>query len=188
LATNVADKKIKEEDIYKYEKYFKIFNKYKKYFKYPDILRYKEDGVRNFEKEAIEAQDKISGFGVDTEGGSTKNLVTPDGIEELKNVGIEFLGTVEGYQSFKIPKKLSGDEASYKTYRKILGKCGKSDEDEDKESSNINICTFASYGHYKQYLKNGDLYVFFNRSDSLSPYQFSYEAKQFMDRKNQSVV
>lgn len=196
LAKNVVgdkereiEPKIEEEDIYKYEKFFKLFEKRRKDFKYPNIEQYKDNEVEEFEKDAIEVNDKLSSIGVNIDSGKTSNLVSPENIKVLEENKIEFLGTVEGYQVFKIPKGSSNDKETYEAYRRILGKCGQSSSEDDSEvDSKINICTFASFNHFKNYTSGDDLYVFFNRSDSLSPYQFSYSEKQFHDRKNQSVI
>ena len=52
----------------------------------------------------------------------TKNYVTPNDIQKLENVGIEYMGTVDGYQAFEIPESLEGNEVAWKTYKDILGK------------------------------------------------------------------
>ena len=100
-------------------------------------------------------------------------------ILKLKDVGINLIGLVAGYQIFKVS---SMDKQTWEVYRTILGKC--------KEGASIHICTIAGYSHFKNYLEKhpgSSYYVIFNQNDPLSPYQFHYESNQFKDRKDADV-
>jgi len=184
LILRLKDKSLKEEDVYKYEQYFKYFEQGRKlgHFTYNDILKYKS--VAEFNKQAIESHEKIAGYQGENLEQDVKFLVSPQQIQMLENVGIKFLGlTPDGYQCFKIPKSLSGDQQAYETQRRILGRCqGR------EEGQGISICTMASQSHFASYLKNDDLYVFFNLKDPRSPYQFHYGSGSFMDRNDHSII
>lgn len=182
MVKRVEDGTIKPEDIYKYEDYIETFNRYKKQFPFSDINAYrKEEEVRAFEEKAIEIREKdIEQTGGDIE--NQANLVSLEGIEELKAAGINFLGTVDGYQSFEIPSNLIGSEKAYKAYVKHLANCSGRDQ-----GAKIRLCTMASKDNFNHYLKKGDLYVFYNLGDPKSPYQFNYEADQFMDKDNKRL-
>lgn len=180
LIKKVLDKIVKTEDIYKYEKYFNIFSKYKNQYKFNDINQYKtEESVREFEFNSIKIIDDIRASQSDDGDKSKENLVTFNNIRKLESVGIKFLGVVDGYQCFKIPKELKNDENAYKIYKNVLGDAG---------GKEIAICTIANFDLFKRYLGQDDFYVFFNKADDLSPYQFCYNAKEFKDRTDREYV
>jgi hypothetical protein len=185
LVKNVVNKIIKTEDIYKYEEYFPIFEKYKKKYPYSDINQYKTlDDIQEFTNIATSILDNIvQSTGGNQNSNSSKSLVPFKGVEELKSVGISLLGLVEGYQCFKIPKELQGNENAWKIYRKWLAKCGNREEGEG-----IKICTMASQEAFDEYLERGPYYVFFNTNDSTSPYQFHYQSRQFMDKNDKALL
>lgn len=182
LVKRVEDKSIKEEDIYKYEDYIQIFDKQKRQFPSPDINAYKDEAsVREFEKKAIEIREK----GIEQTGGDIQNaanLVPAKGIEELKSVGIKFLGVVDGYQCFEVPQSLEGNTEAWKVYRKHLANCAGREQ-----GAKIEICTMAGQSHFDRYLASGPYYVFYNLGDPKSPYQFHYETDQFMDKNDNRV-
>lgn len=182
MVKRVEDGTIEPEDIYKYEDYIETFDRYKKQFPSPDINAYrKEEQVRAFEEKAIEIREKD----IEQTGGDTKNqanLVPLQGIEELKAAGINFIGTVDGYQSFEVPSNLNGSEKAYKAYIKHLANCSGRDK-----GAKIRLCTMAARGNFDYYLAKGDLYVFYNLGDPKSPYQFSYETNQFMDKDDKRI-
>jgi hypothetical protein len=185
LVKKVIDKIIKSEDVYKFKDYFAIFDKYKNQFPLKDVSAYQtKEQVKDFISKAVEIKNKIAD--VSGEAGSSNNLVSPQGVKALESIGIKFLGLVEGYQCFKIPQELSGNENAWKVYRKYLAKCGGR-----KEGEGIEICTMANQEYFDEYLETNDLYVFFNMNDKRSPYQFHYggrgEEDQFMDKNNISL-
>jgi hypothetical protein len=193
LTSKVANKLIKSEDIYKFKEYFKTFNKYKNEFPFKDINQYKTaNDVTTFIKKSIEIEEKVSQAGQSINTDSKSNLVSLNGIKELESVGIKFLGMVDGYQCFKIPTELGGNEQAFKIYRKHLAKCQRNAEDE--EAKGIHICTMANQDYFDSYLLGDedvladDLYVFFNLNDPKSPYQFHYNGEQFMDKNDNNVV
>lgn len=183
LISRVLDKTILIDDLYKWDNYFKIFEKYKSKFPIKDLggLKHRRD-IDDFITTANDIVDNLTKV-MGPNGSSSKNLVSLNGINELKNVGIKFLGLVDGYQCFEVPKKLAGDETAYKIYRKNLAKCGNRDEGES-----INICTMASKSHFDDELSKGPFFVFFNTSDPKSPYQFCYESNQFMDKNDTELI
>jgi hypothetical protein len=183
LVLRVIDKSLKSEDIYKYENYFKIFDKYKAKYPIKDINQIKsKEQVAEFNRVSTEIADKLAATtgGQDDKG---KSLVPLKGVEELKEVGINMLGIVDGYQCFKVPMELAGDIEVWKVYRKWLAKCSGREDGEG-----IEICTMANYSYFQDYLYADDLYVFFNMSDPKSPYQFHYVEEQFMDKNDGSII
>jgi len=183
MVKRVQDNSIKEEDIYKYEEFLKTFERFKRQFPSPDINSYKgEEAVRGFEEKAIEIAEKdVENTGGDTADAS--KLVSSNGIEELRGVGIKLLGVVDGYQCFEVPMSARGNKKAYATYTKHLGQCaGRS------QGAKINICTFANQRHFDDYLRDGPYYIFFNLSDPKSPYQFHYESRQFMDKNDKALI
>lgn len=192
LAKHVINKNILIEDIYKYEKYLAYYIKYKnsidgkKYGLDPNQIKNihyfkNKSDVKLFEEIIIDLMDNLKEKTGSIEN-NTSNLLSLDKIRELNEVGIEFLGVVDGYQVFEIPGKIKNNEEAYKTYRKILGQC--------KDNNHIGICTIASFNHFQRYLtvKPGSSYfVFFNLNDPNAPYQFHYESNQFMNRKNHPI-
>jgi hypothetical protein len=184
LVLRVIDKSLKSEDVYKYENYFKIFDKYKAKYPIKDINQIKsKEQVAEFNRVSTDIADKL----VATTGGQSddkgKNLVPLKGIEELKEVGINMLGIVDGYQCFKIPIGLADNKEAWKVYRKWLAKCSGREDGEG-----IEICTMANHDYFQEYLYEDDLYVFFNMSDPRSPYQLHYQSEQFMDKNDRSII
>ena len=102
--------------------------------------------------------------------------------QEWLNVGIEYMGMVDGYQAFEIPKKLGGNEVAWKTYKDILGKCQGREQGEK-----IDICTIGTFEHFNHEISKGPLFLFFNLNDKKSPYQFNYESNQFKDKNDNPI-
>lgn len=183
LAKKVATKIIKDEDVYKFNGYFQVFDKNKKLFSKPDINQYKtSQDVNEFISKAQEIRDRE----VEITGGedsSSDGLVTPNEVRKLEAVGIKLLGLQDGYQVFKVPQSLSGNKEAWKTYKNILGRCGGR-----AQGDGIDICTIASQNMFDDYLEDGPYYVIFNLNDKQSPYQFHYESAQFMDRNDNMIT
>lgn len=179
----VAKGIIKEEDIYKWKDNISTFIQYQKSFKEKDILKYKtREDVSYLENRIIELE-RLKAKPTDTTNSvEEESYVSPVGIKELEEKGINYLGMVDGYQSFEVTKK-AGTQEGFKVYSKYLGRC------KDRSNKNrIRICTFNSLETLNSYLKQGSLYVFFKYSDPASPYQFHYETNQFMNKDDKSVL
>lgn len=183
LVKKVQEGIIANEDIYKYEDYLKIFDRYKREFPSSDINAYRtKEDVEGFVTKAVEIQERdVEYTGAAT--GNAANLVSAKGIAELKAVGIDFIGIVDGYQVFEVPTKLRGNDQAYAVYKKHLANCAGRDQ-----GAKIQICTMANISHFNNYLMNGPYYVFFNLNDPKSPYQFHYESNQFMDKNDIPVA
>ena len=166
---------IKPEDLYKFKPYLEIFNKFKNLYPIKDINRInKSEEVEDFIKTSLNISEKDITTGQETK--SSKNYVTPTEISTLERVGISFLGTVSGFQVFKIPYS-SDSEAAWKEYRQILGRCSGREG-----GAKVEFCTIATKDQYDRHTKQGPMYLFFNMGDPSSPYQFHYESDQYMDR------
>ena len=188
LTSRVAKNLIKAEDVSNFGEYIQIFDKNKRSFDKADINQYKTaNDIADFKNQAIKVREKdieITGTPSDDKPDSKPSgLVTKNEVAKLENVGIKFMGIVDGYQVFKVPQSLRGNEEAYKTYATILGRCAGRDQ-----GAKIELCTVASKDYFDQYLGTDDLYVFFNMSDPDSPYQFHYAENQFMDRKDDSIA
>jgi hypothetical protein len=187
LINRIKENIILKEDVYKYEKYFEIFNKYKRQFELKDINQYKTSIlVREFINKCHDIMDLEKGQDQSNEKTDGKGkYVNSNGIIRLKEKGIKFLGMSEGYQVFEIPNGLKNDKEAWKVYRNVLGKCG------DKDDASISICTIAGFDAFSKYLNDHEgssYFVLYNEDDRLSPYQLHYESNQFMDRRDQPIL
>jgi hypothetical protein len=183
LASRVDSKALKAEDVYKYERYFKIFSQYQNRFPEKDLFKYKtSQDIANFNRTATDIIDKLASSDSGEEE-NKENYVSIKGIADLKAVGIDFIGKVDGFQVFEIPKSLKSNQEAWKTYRNILGRCKGREAGED-----IGICTVANFDHWKTYLSRDDMYLFFNMGDPKSPYQFHYADNMFMDKNDNSII
>jgi hypothetical protein len=183
LASRVDSKVLKAEDVYKYENYFKIFSQHQNRFPEKDLFKYKtSQDIANFNRTATDIMDKIAS----SDGGEEKNkqnYVSVKQIADLKAVDINFIGKVDGFQVFEIPKSLKSNQEAWKVYRNILGRCSGREAGEG-----IGICTVANFDHWKEYLSKDDMYLFFNMGDPKSPYQFHYADNMFMDKNDNSII
>ena len=180
LTKLVGEKIIKSEDVYKYKDYFDIFNKFKQHFPIKDINQIKSSfDLKEFLTMVVKMRERKVNIN-DTDDFNPKNYISPNDIQNLENVGIEYMGMVDGYQAFEVPQNL--DKEQWKVYREILGQCAGREQ-----GAIIDICTFGTYGHYEENTKEGPLFVFFNLGDPQSPYQFSYETNQFMDKNDNAL-
>ena len=185
LTKMVAGNNILPEDVYKYKEYLKIFNQSKQNFPIKDINQINTDKELNKWLDIvfkIRERNVLKSVDNDDKFFNPKNYVSPSDIQKLEDVGIEYMGMVDGYQAFEIPKSLSEDKESWKVYKDILGKCQGRDQGEK-----IEICTIANFKYYNQYLSFGSLFVFYNLGDKKSPYQFNYESDSFMDKNDKPL-
>lgn len=150
-----------------------VNKKIAKYLKQRDITKY--SNVEDLRTDVADAEDQLP---YEYEQG--ENLVPQEGIDELKQVGIDLIGTVAGYQCFKVPQGNDSEE-TFKVYTKYLAKCASGD-------ITLDICTMRNYGSFKKYIQNEDYYIFFNTNDKKAPYQFGYGSQQFHDVGNRSVL
>ena len=177
VGTKKVIKSINQEDVYKWKEYLSIFEKYKHLFPSKDINSYKLPiHVSKLMAKAIEIRDQQF-QGEEGKGGD--DLLNPTQIKNLKEVGINLLGMVDGYQCFKVPQNARGNDGAYKRYKNILGQCS---------GGGIDICTIANQNYFNDYLTDDDYYVFFNKKDPQSPYQFHYASSEFKDRNNIGLI
>jgi hypothetical protein len=182
LTKMVAEKLIEAEDVYKFDEYFEIFNNNKQHFPIKDINQIKtRPDLNEFMTMVIKMRERNVKID-DTEGDKSKNYLSPNDIQRLENVGINYLGMSDGYQVFEVPKSLKGNIEAYETYSEKLGRCAGRET-----GAKIDLCTIATFGHFNSHLKDGPLFVMFNLGDPKSPYQFHYESNQFKDKNNQDL-
>jgi len=184
LTVKVANNIIDVTDIYKFEKYFQIFDRYKNKFRIKDIHQYKTtNDIKEFIEKCVNIMEKditTTDNKLDIE--NIKNYVTTNDILKLENVGIKYLGMNSGYQIFEIPSTTKDDDNAWKVYQEILGRCANRDK-----GAEISICTMASFNHFNDYFNrypDSSYFVLFNLGDSKSPYQLHFESKQFMDKND----
>lgn len=178
MIKKISDNIISKENISKYKQYFNIFDKYKKKFKYQDINNYKTES--DFQ-DWVSSIEEILNYDESLDVIDDKPFVSFSDINKLKDVGIDYLGKVDDYQIFHIPSNLSDSTLAFKRYRDILGKCANRDK-----GNRVHFCTLVQKT-FKGYLQSGPLFIIYNMSDPLSPYQFSYEGKQFKDREDNDI-
>lgn len=150
-------------------------------FRYNSLRTYKsvEDFIEDLKKAKPQIQDLFEY--------SDDNLVSKKGIEELKTVGIRFVGDVPTskmkYQCFHVPQG-APEKEEWQVYRKWLGQCGYREEGEKVE-----LCTVGAFKHFETYKGYEDgFYVFFNMTDRRSPYHFVFSTGEFNDKNNRSMV
>jgi hypothetical protein len=161
LAKKVADKIIKPEDIYKYKKYFGIFDRRKKEYPFTDINQYKtQNDLSQFISKSVEISDKES-----EDVSQQKGVSKEDKYKEF------YIGSVDGFNVYKLPegrKDLYGASCE-------LG-------------SGTEWCTATgnTREHFDEYISEGPLFIFIKPGDK-EKYQFSYETFNFMDRKDKKI-
>jgi hypothetical protein len=188
LILRIAGGVIKDEDVYKYEQYFKIFNRYKNLFPIKDINQIKTiNDVEDFIKKCVEVREREVKVDDNTKTKFNKdNYVSPSEIQKLDEVGIKYYGMVDGYQVFEVPNESKDNPEAKLRYRNILGRCAGRDM-----GAKIDICTMSSGKYFEKYLNDhpgSSYFVMFNMGDKNSPYQFHYESGQFMDKNDLNVL
>ena len=175
LGNLVKNQVLKTEDIYKFKDYLEVYQKYSKKYPIKDIKLIKtEKDLNDFKHISIKIMD-LSYKSDD----NISPLLNTNEIMYLKEVGIEYLGIVEGFQIFKVPMELKDNKESYKLYRDVLGKCS---------GDEINMCTINSFDNFNYYLNTDDLYFLYNYSIPESPYQIHVESLSFLDRSNEESM
>ena len=161
LAKKVADKLIKAEDIYKYKKYFNIFDRRKKEYPFADINQYKtQNDLSQFISKSVEINNKES-----EDVSQQKGVSKEDKYKEF------YLGSVDGYNVYKLPqdrKDLYGASCE-------LG-------------SGTEWCTATgkTRKHFDNYISKGPLFIFIKPGSNLK-FQFNYETRSFMEEEDNSV-
>jgi len=161
LAKKVADKIIKPEDIYKYKKYFGIFDRRKKEYPFTDINQYKtQNDLSQFISKSVEISDKES-----EDVSQQKGVSKEDKYKEF------YIGSVDGFNVYKLPegrKDLYGASCELGSGTEWCTATGKTRE------------------HFDEYISEGPLFIFIKPGDK-EKYQFSYETFSFMDRKDKRI-
>ena len=162
LAKKVADKIIKPEDIYKYKKYFLIFDRNKKLYPFPDINQYKTDNdISQFIKISVELVDKEA-----QDPSQQKGVARSDKYKEF------YMGSVDGFDVYELPK---GRKDLYGTSCEL--------------GSGTEWCTATgkTQEYFNRYISKGPLFIFI-KPGSKEKYQFSYEGRQFRDKDDNSII
>jgi hypothetical protein len=162
LAKKVADEFIKVEDIYKYKKYFSIFDRRKKEYPFTDINQYKtSEDLNQFINKSIEIADKES-----EDVSQQKGVSKSDKYAEFK------IGTVNGFDVYKLPK---GRQDLYGVSCEL--------------GSGTEWCTATGKTrvHFNKYISDGPLFIF-TKPGSDEKYQFNYETDSFMDKNDRSIL
>jgi hypothetical protein len=162
LAKKVADGIIKVEDIYKYKKYFNIFDRRKKEYLFVDINQYKTpEDLSQFINKSVEIANKES-----EDISQQKGVSKSDKYAEFK------IGTVSGFDVYKLPK---GRQDLYGVSCEL--------------GSGTEWCTATGKTrvHFNKYISDGPLFIFI-KPGSDEKYQFSYETDSFMDKNDRSIL
>ena len=149
-------------------------------FQQKDINHYKtKEDVDNLISRINQIENQNSEF---SEFQDKSKFISKKNIEKLNEVGIYFLGVSEGYQVFYIPSSAKGNEVAFKRYRDILSNCAGREKGES-----VRFCTLKQ-SVFNGYLENdSSLFILYNLSDPNSPYQLSFESKQFKDKNNKNL-
>jgi hypothetical protein len=161
LAKKIADKIIKSEDIYKYKKYFSIFDRRKKEYPFVDINQYKTSkDLSQFISKSVEIANKESEDPSQQKGVSKSNKYS-----EFK------IGSVDGYDVYKLPQ---GRDDLYRASCEL--------------GSGTEWCTATGKTResFDEYISDGPLFIFI-KPGSDEKYQFSYETDSFMDKNDTPV-
>lgn len=163
MATKVADKKIKGEDIYKYKDYFILFDQNKRKFPSPDINAY---GGKNSELKLSDFINKA----VEIKNATEKDPSLAKGVSKSDKYSKFKIGEVDGFVVYKIPQ---GSNDLYNVSCEL--------------GSGTEWCTATgkTSGHFDRHISQGSLYIFDNGKGE--KYQFHYENNEFMDKNNNSI-
>jgi hypothetical protein len=162
LAKNIADKIIIAEDIYKYKKYFNIFDRYKKEYPFVDINQYKtSDDLSQLISKSVEIANKES-----EDVSQQKGVSKEDKYKEF------YMGSVDNFNVYKIPQ---GRDDLYGV------SCGL--------GSGTEWCTATgkTREYFNDYISQGPLFIFINPS-SKEKYQFHYESNSYTDKNDESII
>ena len=162
LTKQVTSKIIKPEDLYKYKSYFKIFDRRKREYVYLDINQYKSpQDIAQFISKSVEI-----GNNEKADPSQQKGVSKTDRYVEFK------IGEVAGFNVYELPK---GRKDLYGTSCEI--------------GSGTEWCTATgkTREHFDYYISEGPLFIFI-KPGSTEKYQFSYEAHEFMDKNDNSVI
>jgi hypothetical protein len=156
LVSMVGEKKIKEEDIYKFKEYLSLFERHKNKYPIKDIGQIKDSkdlddfirisfGLSNTEKEDPSLKKGI------TKGDKYKDFI---------------IGTVDGYIIYEIPK---GRKDLYGASCEL--------------GSGTSWCTATgnTRSHFDSYIQKGPLFIAVNPSTK-DKMQFHYETSSFKDK------
>jgi hypothetical protein len=153
---------IKIEDIPKYKSYLSVFKRNKNKYPLKDINMIKSQyDLNDF---IVVSRDIADAEGEDIS--SQKGVSKADKYAQLK------MGEVGGYEIFKFPK---GAEDLYGASCDL--------------GSGTAWCTATGQTDtwFKDYIKDGPIYVIINKSDPKDKYQFHYESNQFMDKNDLDI-
>ena len=153
---------IKIEDIPKYKTYLDVFKRNKNKYPLKDINMIKDQNTLN---DFIAISRDIS----DAEG---EDISSQTGVSKADKYAQLKMGEVDGYEIFKFPK---GSEDLYGASCEL--------------GSGTAWCTATGQtdSWFKQYIKEGPIYIIINKSDSKDKYQFSFETHSFMDRNDLDI-
>jgi hypothetical protein len=159
---NPQNNKFSKENLSKWEEYLKIFEKYKNKFEEKDISRIKEpEAVQKFLDRILDIKQAIKSD-PSKAGGSNK-------LEKYKEF---YIGSVDGFSVFKLDqgrKDLYGISCDLGSGTEWCTATGKTRQ------------------HFDNYIDQGPLFIFIKKGSD-EKYQFSYEASQFMDKNDNSVL
>lgn len=162
LIKKVADKVIKPEDIYKYNKYFYIFDRRKREYIFQDLNQYKtSDDISKFIKKSVEIANSEQ-----NDPSQQKGVAKTNKYFEFK------IGLVDGFDVYKLPK---GRTDLYGVSCEL--------------GSGTEWCTSTgkTRRHFDDYIAKGPLFIFI-KPGSDEKYQFSYEESSYMDKDDESIL
>jgi hypothetical protein len=162
LAKKVADKIIKAEDIYKFKKYFSVFDRNKKEYPFADINQYKtQDDLSRFISKSVDITDKES-----------EDVSQQKGVSKTDKYKEFYIGSVDGFNVYELPKDRTDLYGASCELGSGTGWC---------------TATGKRRNEFDYYISQGPLFTFIKPGDK-EKYQFNYETDSFMDKKNNRIA
>lgn len=161
LTKLVADKTIKPEDLYKYNAYLKVFDRRKREYTFQDINQYKtSQDISQFIDTSVELANREK-----SDPSQQKGVAKVDKYKEF------YIGSVEGFNVYELPK---GRTDLYGTSCEL--------------GSGTEWCTATNKTTkwFDKYVKQGPIFIFI-KPGSDEKYQFAYQSRQFMDKKDKRM-
>ena len=160
LAKKVVDKFIKAEDIYKFKKYFNIFDRRKREYPFADINQYKtQNDLSQLIKKSVEIANKES-----------EDVSQQKGVSKKDKYKEFYIGSVDGFDVYELPQ---GRKDLYGVSCEL--------------GSGTEWCTATgnTRDHFDEYILKGPLFIFIKSNEK---YQFSYETTSFMDKNDEDII
>ena len=162
LAKKVADGVIDSDSIGSFGQYISIFDRHRKKFEKQDLNQYKtEDDVFTLATKAKEIETDIA-----NDPSKEKGISKADKYKQY------LIGTVDGFNVYKIPKGATNLYGMNCELGKGTEWCTATEKTDE---------------HFNEYVKKGPLYMFI-KPNSNEKYQFAYESHEYRDKDDKRLL